>query len=389
MNTVIVKQVQDSFRKLFKEEPLVVRSPGRVNIIGEHTDYNEGFVLPAAIDKAIYVAIAPRKDAVISLYSEDFGKKFECPLTGLKPSKEVWPNYILGVVDQLQKKGMQLGGFNLVLGGDVPIGSGLSSSAAVECATAFGLNHLFKLSLTSLALAQIGQKAEHEFAGVMVGIMDEFASVFGKKGHVIKLDCRSLQYEYVPLKMEGFKILLLNSNVEHLLASTEYNTRRQQCQRGVEIIQHHLPPVQSLRDVSLNMLDQWVQPQDELVYKRCRYVIEENERLLGACEDLKRGDMRSMGKKMFRSHEGLSKEYEVSCKELDFLVEAVSNKDEVVGARMMGGGFGGCTINIVKQDAIEPLIKELASKYKTTLGKDLSAYVAEIEDGTSIVSSHG
>ncbi len=239
--------------------------------------------------------------------------------------------------------------------GDVPIGSGLSSSAAVECATAFALNELFQLGIEKMDLAFIGQKAEHEFARVMCGIMDQFASVFGKKDHVIRLDCQSMEYEYEPLKLEGYKILLLNTNVKHSLASTEYNTRRQQCEAGVELVKSHHPEVKTLRDVTMPMLDKYVANEDPVIYKRCKYVVEENERLLAACEDLKRGDIRSMGKRMYQTHDGLSKEYEVSCKELDFLVEAVRNNPEVLGARMMGGGFGGCTINIVKESSIKEI----------------------------------
>lgn len=386
INQQMKEKVLRDFRNNFEGEPLVVRSPGRVNIIGEHTDYNNGFVLPAAIDKAIYVAVSARSDEQIKLYSGEFDKSFETSISGLQPTKEGWPNYILGVADQLVKRGYTIKGFNLAIDGDVPIGSGLSSSAAVECATAFALNEIFKLNISKKDLAFIGQKAEHTFAGVMCGIMDQFASVFGKKDHVIKLDCQSLDYEYVPLELKGYKILLLNTNVKHSLGSSEYNTRRAQCEQGVAWVKEHHPEVNSLRDVSMDMLHKYVEPKDTLIYQRCKYVVEEKERLLTGCEDLKRGDLRSLGKKMFQTHDGLSKEYEVSCKELDFLVDAVRNNPDVVGARMMGGGFGGCTINIVKEEVIDGLVKTIGESYQKNMGKELSAYIAQVEDGTSLLS---
>lgn len=366
--------------------PLIIRSPGRINIIGEHTDYNNGFVLPAAIDKAIYVAIAKRDDSEIHLYAGDYKQHHTLTTATVETSDKHWPNYILGVVDQIQKKGHTIGGFNLLIDGDVPLGAGLSSSAAVECATAFALNELFGLGLSKLQMVQVAQKAEHTFAGVMCGIMDQFASMFGKKDRVIQLDCRSLEYEYVPLNLEGYKIVLLNTNVKHSLSSSEYNTRRLQCEQGVELVKKHVPGVLSLRDVTMQMLHEYVLPVDELIYTRCKYVVEEIQRLLEGCKDLQHGDIEALGKKMYRTHEGLSKEYEVSCKELDFLVTAVKDNPDVVGARMMGGGFGGCTINIVKEAAIEPLIESISKKYKEKMQLDLTAYIVQIENGTGLVT---
>lgn len=385
MNNEIGASVKENFLKRFNTTPLIVRSPGRVNIIGEHTDYNNGFVLPAAIDKAIYLGISKRDDDVILLYSEEFNEEHQSSVLQVQPSNKHWPNYILGVVDQLNKRGFTIGGFNLNIDGDVPIGSGLSSSAAVECATAFALNELFQLGIPKLELALIAQKAEHEFAKVMCGIMDQFASVFGRKDHVIQLDCKSLEFEYVPLNLEGYKIVLLNTNVKHSLASTEYNTRRKECTEGVEMVREHHKNVNSLRDVTLEMLDQFVKPKSEVVYRRCKYVIEENARLLEGCQHLKAGNINALGEKMFQSHDGLSKEYEVSCKELDFLVDAVRNNPDVLGARMMGGGFGGCTINLVKDNVIESLIQQLSKEYQEKLGRELSAYIAQTDDGTSLL----
>ncbi len=378
----MIKKITASFFEKFGEQPTVFRSPGRVNILGEHTDYNEGFVLPAAIDKNIYIAISKRNDDTVNLFAVDFNEDFSTNINEIKRSSIQWANYILGVVDQLQKQGLKLSGFNIVIDGDVPIGAGLSSSAAVECATIFALNEIFELGLNRLKMVPLAQKAEHVFAGVNCGIMDQFASMFGKKDHAIKLDCRSLEYEYVPLQLDGYKILLLNTNVKHNLASSEYNTRRQQCEQGVAMIAVHYPNVKSLRDVNLEMLRQYVEPTEPLVYQRCKYVVTENERLLGACEDLKKGDIHALGKKMYETHMGLSFYYGVSCKELDFLVSYVSNIPEVAGARMMGGGFGGCTINLVKEEAIDKIVKDISAAYNEAMKLPLTAHIASIENGT-------
>lgn len=381
----MTSEITRLFKARFHTEPLLVRSPGRVNLIGEHTDYNEGFVLPAAVDKAVYVGIDRRQDEEIHLFSADFQEKFTTSLAKVAPAAHSWSNYPLGVVDQLQKAGYPLSGFNLVLGGDVPIGAGMSSSAAVECATIYALNELYGLGISKMDMAKMAQQAEHTFAGVQCGIMDQFASLFGKEGYAMKLDCRSLEYEYVPLEMKGIRIVLLNTNIKHSLASSEYNTRRQQCAQGVAWVQAAHPEVRSLRDVSIDLLDRYVAPKDPVVHQRCRYVIQENERLLHGCRDLQNGHIEGLGEQMFRSHEGLSKDYEVSCPELDFLVAFAKNRPEVLGARMMGGGFGGCTINLVREAAVDALIEAAGNAYKEQLGLDMTAYVAEIGIGTGRV----
>jgi galactokinase len=247
------------------------------------------------------------------------------------------------------------------------------------------LNTLLNGGFDKQTLVKMAQKAEHEFAGVQCGIMDQFASVFGKHNHVIRLDCRSLEYVYEPLQMDGYKVVLLDTNVHHSLASSEYNVRRQQCEKGLSFIQQHHPEVKSLRDVTVDMLVQYVKPEDELIYNRCRYVVDENARLLAACNDLENNDIVAFGKKMFETHDGLSKLYEVSCKELDFLVDQVRDNPAVVGARMMGGGFGGCTINLVKEDHIDALVEGIAKSYKENMHKDLKFYIAKIEDGSQVL----
>ena len=377
--------IEAAFQKKFGTTCLIVRSPGRVNLIGEHTDYNNGFVLPAAIDKAAYVAIAKRTDNKVVMYATAFNQDFEISLKEIKTTTLGWPNYILGVIDQIQKTGVELGGCNLLIDGDIPIGAGLSSSAALECATLFAFNELFGLQFTRIQMAFMAQKAEHDFAGVHCGLMDMFASLFGKKDHVIKLDCRSLEYEYVPLDIKGYKILLLNTNVKHALSSSEYNTRRIQCEQSITWIQQQEPTVNSLRDATIEMLEKYVLPKDILIYNRCKYVVEENIRLISACADLENGNIEALGKKMFATHEGLKSLYEVSCPELDFLVDQVKGHPAVLGARMMGGGFGGCTINIVKEEAIESLVTMLEPLYEKHTQKQLSHYIASIEAGTSML----
>ncbi len=378
--------IRKVFHELYHEEPLIVRSPGRINIIGEHTDYNEGYVLPAAIDKAACMAASLRADDEIHLMASDLKESFSLKLSDLKPVGDIsWPNYILGSAAQFIKRGIKLTGFNAVLTSDIPIGAGLSSSAAVECATVFALNELLQTGLDRLTMVQMAQRAEHEFAGVLCGIMDQFASMMGRKDYVIKLDCRSLDYEYVPFKLEGIKVLLLNTNVKHSLASSEYNTRREECETAVAWVKEHVQGVNSLRDVTEKMLDQYVQQRDKLIDKRSRYVVQEIQRLVEGCEDLQCGDIQALGRKMFATHCGLSSQYEVSCKELDWLVGKVSSNEDVIGARMMGGGFGGCTINLAKEDSIDELVACLKPAYEKEMNLPLTCYVASIENGTEII----
>jgi galactokinase len=386
MAAEMIESLKKKFGELYSSEPLIVKSPGRVNIIGEHTDYNEGFVLPAAIDKAAYIAISLRDDSEIHLTALDLNEKFTTTVETLKPVGDIsWPNYMLGAAAQFLKKGISLKGFNAILTSAVPIGAGLSSSAAVECAMIFGLNELLHADLDRIEMVKMAQKAEHEYAGVMCGIMDQFASMMGKANHVIKLDCRSLEFEYVPFKLEGIKILLLNTNVKHSLASSEYNTRRSECEQAVQWIKEHVENVSSLRNVTEEMLDKYVLPKNELIDKRARFVVQEINRLQKGCEDLQHGNIAALGQKMFATHDGLSKMYDVSCKELDWLVDAVRNNENVLGSRMMGGGFGGCTINLVKESYIEELLAKIEPAYETAMGLPLSYYIASIENGTEII----
>lgn len=371
------------FIKKFSTKPLVVRSPGRVNLIGEHTDYNEGFVLPAAIDKAIYVATSKRNDTKIHLYAIQFDEDYEVALSDIAPSKH-WHTYILGVVNQLVIRGYQIGGFNMTIDGDVPLGAGLSSSAALESAVVFALNELFELGISRLEMTQIAQKAEQTYSGVMCGIMDMFASIMGKKNHVIRLDCRDLSYEYFPLELGDYKIVLFDTQVKHALAESAYNDRRSQCEEGVRILQQKHPDIVSLRNVTPAMLDNdFLKKAGQNVFNKCQYVVEENLRLLTGCELLQKNDIAGFGKKMNQTHLGLSKLYEVSCAELDLLAAWATEEPAIAGARMMGGGFGGCTINLIKENEIDGIFNRFSPKYHAATGKNLKMYVTSPQDGTN------
>lgn len=385
-NTMISEEIGRIYNEHFGAQDLIVRSPGRINLIGEHTDYNMGFVLPAAIDKAIYMAIGKRNDQQIHLYAGDLGESYETSLQGLKKSGRHWPDYILGVVDEFTKASYTLNGFNAVVMGDVPLGAGLSSSAAVECVTAFALNELFGLGIDKKAMVQFSQRAENEFVGMKCGIMDQFASMFGKKEHVIRLDCRSLEYAYMPFETTDISILLFDTGVKHSLASSEYNTRRLECEEGVSIIRQKYPSVQSLRDADAAMVEECLSQGNQTIYRRCRFMVDEIQRVQDACNDLVNHDLASFGKKMYATHDGLSKMYEVSCPEADGLVDMVRNNSNVIGARMMGGGFGGCTINIVKKGAEKELAENTAEQYRKRFNLELKTYVVAIDNGTSVVA---
>ena len=364
---------------------VIVVSPGRINLIGEHTDYNNGYVLPTAIDKNIQFKFNKNGSLnTCNIHSNNFNAGFFFELNAVSKSENQWENYILGVIYEIQQLTDKLRGFDCVLDSDIPIGSGISSSAALECGLAYGLNELFDLNLSKLTIVELSQRAEHNYVGTKCGIMDQFASVMSKKGHVILLDCQSLDYEYVPIKIEPFKILLLNTNVSHNLASGEYNVRRSQCEKGVEIINQKYPEVSSLRDVSYSMLQQFKLKMDPVIFKRCTYVIEEKERVLHAVEALKKDHLHQLGEFMYETHSGLQNLYEVSCKELDFLVDFSKQYDEVIGARMMGGGFGGCTINLIRADAVDSFLADASKAYLDKFDLKLTAFEAMPSGGTNI-----
>jgi galactokinase len=367
-------------------QQLTVKAPGRINLIGEHTDYNEGFVMPAAIQKAATVNIEQRTDRAIHLFAEDLQDTYILSLDTVTKSSKDWASYIIGVIAQFQKLVTIPTGFTLRLKSDVPIGAGLSSSAAIECAVAFAINELFAMGFDRMQLTKMAQKAEHEYAGVLCGIMDQFASMFGKKDQVILLDCKTMHYQYYPLKLSNYDIVLLDTQIKHALASSEYNTRRAECEQGISLIQQRYPSTKSLREVSMDMLNECVDSsQMTKVYNRCKYVIEEIERTQAAAKDLQEGQLAAFGQKMFATHDGLSLLYEVSCPELDFLVKEVKDNPNVIGARMMGGGFGGCTINLIKKEATVSVVQKLVASYHKTFQKNLLSYEVNIDDGARVL----
>jgi len=380
-----LQRIDGRFREMFHSEPLLIRSPGRINLIGEHTDYNGGLVLPAAINKNIYIAIGKRSDSRICLFSEDYADEYSCMLQVIMQSEKRWANYILGVVEQLVQDGHALVGFNMVFGGDIPEGAGLSSSAAVECGVAFGLNNLFKLDLQPIEMVRTAHAAENQFVGVNCGIMDQFACMMGKKDHVMLLDCQTTEHKYVPFADDSIRLVLFDTRVKHELVSSEYNERRRQCERGVDLISEKCPQVKSLRDVREEMLTDHVKPVDELIYRRCSYVVSEIERVKQVCQHLAENRLTEAGSLMFETHAGLKNDYEVSCPELDFLVECVSDHPAVFGARMMGGGFGGCTINLVKTEGVDELINQVSRHYQEKYGHAPQTYVVTACDGIGTV----
>jgi galactokinase len=378
--------IQAKFKEIFGREPLVIRAPGRINLIGEHTDYNDGFVMPAAVNKEIFFGVAGSADSRSVLYSLNYNERFEIDPGNISPvNSPKWANYLLGVLYKFREQGYSIAPFNCVFGGNVPLGAGMSSSAAMECGFAAALNEFNLLNVPKLDMIKTAQWAEHNFAGVKCGIMDQFASMMGKAGHVIVLDCRSLSFQHAPLDLSQCEIILCDTKVKHSLVDSEYNTRRMECEEGVRILRRHYPEVTSLRDVTMTMLQEHKNAMTGKVFQRCSYVVDEIVRVQEATEDLKKNDLAAFGKKMFETHSGLSHLYEVSCKELDFLVEEASRMQDVVGARMMGGGFGGCTINLVKRTAADLFQEHMTSKYQKAFGIDLPTYKVDIVDGTGRV----
>ena len=376
-----IEKVNDAFRRNFGTGGNLYASPGRVNLIGEHTDYNLGFVLPGAIRQAIYARLKPNGGTLCRIYSVDYDENVEFDVAASELPVQQWARYVYGVVHEVRKLGKSVAGFDCAFGGDVPLGAGLSSSAAFESVIGYGLNDLFGLGLSRLQLAKAGQMTEHNYIGVRCGIMDQFASLFGEKDRLIRLDCRSLEYRLEPFRPEGYRVLLLDTQVKHSLASSQYNVRREQCEAGVTIIRRHVPEVESLRDVTPEMLETYRGKMEDAVYRRCHYIVGENGRLLKACEALERGDYETFGRQMFGSHEGLSREYKVSCADHDFLAGEAAKHSGVLGARMMGGGFGGCTINLVREAEYENLVGELSEKYAARFGKAPRVIDVVIGDG--------
>ncbi len=368
--------VHNFFSKHFEGEGSLYAAAGRINLIGEHTDYNEGFVMPGAIDMGIYAEIKPNNSNCVKVFSVDFDEYAEFDIGSPELPTQSWMRYIYGVCCEIIKRGGVVKGFDAAFKGNLPVGAGLSSSAALESVFGFAINDLFNDGeIEKITLARIGQSTEHNYCGVKCGIMDQFASIFGRKGQLIRLDCRSMEYEYFPFDAEGYRLVLLNSKVKHELVDSPYNRRRESCERVAGVLE-----MPSLRGVKMDALDAIKEQISQEDYIRAKYVIGEEARVLDLCEALKAGDMERAGVDIYATHDGLSKDYEVSCEELDFLVD-VARECGVTGSRMMGGGFGGCTINLVKDEIYDTFIATAVEKFEAQYGINPEVIDVVISDG--------
>ncbi|WP_343658304.1 galactokinase [Chryseobacterium sp.] len=384
MHEQLINPTIEKFKAKFKAEPEhIFLSPGRINIIGEHVDYNDGFVLPAAIDKYICFAVRRRPQTnVCTLIAKDLGEEYTFDVTmEVKPVQQMWANYILGVFSQLQKPENPFCGMEIVFSSTIPMGSGLSSSAALECGFAYILNELFDLQLSKKEIAVIGQKSEHTFAGVQCGIMDQFASVFGREDKVIMLDCHSLEYQYFNADLKGYSLLLFDSCVKHTHLTSGYNERRKDVENGKKVLWKKFPEIEKFRDFTVEMLDGVKEEMGSVSYKRCLYLLKEIQRVEMAAKAISEGDVEYLGTLLTETHAGLSTEYEVSCNELDFLVEHALKQKGVLGARIMGGGFGGCSINLIKENKVEEVISAVREKYLEHFNIQMKVYQVKISEG--------
>ncbi len=384
MEAKITAELQKKFRQRYGDQARVYRAPGRVNLIGEHTDYNEGFVMPAAIDFYVWIAIAPRSDRKLLLHSTNFSETVEIDLQNSIARRHHWSDYVAGVAVMLERAGHHLRGANLLIQGDVPMGSGLSSSAAIEVASGLALLQNSGLHLDRLELVKSCLQAENEFVGARVGIMDQFISSCGQAGHALMLDCRSLEHRLLPLPRD-VSLVICNTMVKHALASGEYNTRRAECEEGVRLLSRSLATIRALRDVSLTELEAHAGTLPKIIYKRCRHVINENARVTKAAAALDQGDLDNFGFLMAESHRSLRDDYEVSCAELDLMVELARQQEGVYGARMTGGGFGGCTINLVRTDAVRGFQPGVADAYQKSTGRAPQIFVSTAAEGAGEV----
>ena len=373
-------KITEKFRTLFGEDGEFFTSAGRINLIGEHTDYNGGYVFPGAVDKGIMAEIKLNGTDKVRVYSLDMDEYVEFGLNEEDAPSQNWARYIFGVCRETIKRGGKIAGFNTVFAGDVPLGAGMSSSAALESTYAFALNYLFDCHIDKFELARIGQSTEHNYCGVKCGIMDQFASVFGKAGNLIRLDCKTMDYKYFPFHPEGYKLVLVDSVVKHELASSAYNKRRESCERAAAAIRKNHPEVEFLRDARMEWLEEVKDVISGEDYMRAEYVIEEVQRVLDVCDALERDDYETVGRKMYETHYGMSRLYEVSCEELDFLND-LAKECGVTGSRVMGGGFGGCTINLVKNELYDSFIAKAKQAFSEKFGHEPKIYDVVISDG--------
>ncbi|MCQ2148790.1 MAG: galactokinase [Bacteroidales bacterium] len=374
------QKITDLFKEKFGSVGEMFASAGRINLIGEHTDYNGGYVFPGAIDKGLMAMIRPDGSNTVKAYSMDYDQFAEFGLEEEDKPEQQWACYIFGVCREIIKRGGKIGGFETVFAGDVPLGAGLSSSAALESTFAFALNELFGCGLDKFELARVGQSTEHNYCGVKCGIMDQFASCFGRKDCLIRLNCKTMEYKYFPFNPKGYKLVLIDSCVKHELASSAYNKRRESCENATAAIRRNHPEVECLSDAKRLWLDEVREEIPEEDFLRAEYVIGEVQRVLDVCDALERGDYETVGEMMYQTHFGLSKLYEVSCEELDFL-NRLARKCDVTGSRVMGGGFGGCTINLVKEELYDAFIGEAVKKFTEKFGHAPKIYDVVISDG--------
>ena len=380
-----IETLKRDFREVYRQEPQISRAPGRVNLIGEHTDYNEGFVMPAAIDFYTSVAFAPRSDMKVNVRSQSFDETFSFDLNnGFRPTHN-WSDYAVGVIDQIKRLGQRLCGADILIRGEVPIGAGLSSSAAIEVAVAFAFLNAKHAVIDRTQLALLCQRAENEFVGMRCGIMDQFISCNGRRDHALMLDCRSLEFKLLPLA-PSVRMVICNTMVKHEHAGGEYNQRRAACEEGVQILRKYLPNIRSLRDVSAEQLEQHREKLPPIIYHRCRHVVTENARVESAAQMLQVHDLQAFGKLMADSHRSLRDDYEVSSPELDLMVDIANKQDGVYGARMTGGGFGGCTINLVASEDADSFRRHVAAEYEAATGRKPDVYITSAADGVASVA---
>jgi galactokinase len=383
-----IRELRERFRSLYRAETRIYRAPGRVNLIGEHTDYNDGFVMPMAINFSTWVALAPRRDRKIVMRSENFAETFEFDLdqTDARATGH-WSDYPRGVALTLESAGVRLSGADILINGEVPLGSGLSSSAAIEVATGYALMNLAGVDLGLMQLARACQRAENEFVGMRCGLMDQFISCFGAAGQALMLDCRSLAYRALPVPETEVKVVVCNTMVRHELAGSEYNVRRAECEEGVRLLAQELPRVQALRDVTMADLERFRPRLPEVIYRRCRHIVSENDRVIESAAALDCGDLSAFGRLMDQSHRSLRDDYEVSCAELDVMVELARGAEGVYGARMTGGGFGGCTVNLVASQNVDAFKQTVALGYFQATGREPNIYVCTASQGVQPVES--
>lgn len=382
MKEALIQEVKAKFLSTFNTEPMLIFSPGRINIIGEHTDYNGGFVFPAAVDKGIYAAIQKSNSGSCTAIALDLESTIDFKLDKLKPSKEgSWENYVFGVVAEIQNRNKVVGNFNIIFKGDIPGGAGMSSSAALENSVVFGLNELFNLGLTKTEMILISQKAEHNYVGVNCGIMDQYASMFGIENNALLLDCRTIEAKPYEIDFKDHQLILINTNVKHSLSDSAYNDRRSACESIAKLLD-----IETLREATATDLEKVIDQVTPENYQKALYVIQEIERTQKAAKAIEENDLETLGALIYASHNGLQHQYKVSCSELDFLVDQAKKNNNVLGARMMGGGFGGCTINLIARDEVKEFAESASKAYKNKFDKDCSVYIIELSQGTHLVN---